>query len=80
MFIFIYRSCGSDGFQEPPQKRQIQNGDCLQRKPHKKNYKQIKTKKMRKNYTYQPSTPKAGKVADKGCDTLNGCGMYNSVS
>lgn len=35
---------------------------------------------MRKNYTYQPSTPKAGKLADKGCDTLNGCGMYNSVS
>ena len=36
---------------------------------------------MRKNYTYQPNAPKAGKVADcKGYDTLKGCGMYNSVS
>lgn len=34
---------------------------------------------MKKNYTYQPNAPKAGK-ADKGCDTLNGCGMSNSVS
>jgi len=43
-----------------------------------KNYKQKKT--MKKNYTYQPNAPKAGKVADKGCDTLNGCGMSNFVS
>jgi len=35
---------------------------------------------MKKNYTYQPNASKAGKVADKGCDTLNGCGMSNSVS
>lgn len=33
---------------------------------------------MNKNYTYNVMSPKAGK-ADKGCDSLNGCGMSSSV-
>ena len=77
--MYIYKiDCGSDkDFKEPPNKGRIYKRGYF----YNKNLKTInKRNKMKKNYTYQPNAPKAGKVADKGCDTLNGCGMSNSVS